>query len=106
MDGLFLDVLRPINLNFVMDPEPDPAAFLHRYGRHVRRVPMVASRLDGSLLRTGLSRMKPRALGSDGRSLAHLRSVPDKLLGWLAHLLREVELLGNGRPAWPRATQA
>ena len=80
-----------------MDPEPDPTAFLRRYGHHVRRVPMIASRLDGLRLRKGLSRMKPSALGLDGCSLADLRSLPDKLLGWLAELLREVERLGK----WP-----
>ena len=56
---------------------------------------MIASRLDGPSLRKGLSRMKPSALGLDGWSLADLRSLPDRLLGWLADLLREVERLGK-----------
>ena len=41
--------------------------------------------------------MKPLAQGLDGWSLADLRSLPDRLLGWLADLLREVERLGK----WP-----
>ena len=41
--------------------------------------------------------MKPSALGLDGWSPADLRSLPDRLLGWLADLLREVERLGK----WP-----
>ena len=97
MDGLLQDAWRPINRKYDTDPEPDPAAFLRRYGNHVRRVPMIASRLNGPRLRKGLSRMKPSALGLDGWSLADLRSLPDRLLGWLADLLREVERLGK----WP-----
>ena len=56
---------------------------------------MIASWLDGSRVRKGLSRMKPSALGLDEWSLADLRSLPDMLLGWLAHLPREVERLGR-----------
>ena len=97
MDGLLQDAWRPINRKYETDHEPDPAAFLRRYGHHVRRVPMIASRLDGLRLRKGLSRMKPYALGLDGWSLADIRSLPDMLLGWLADLLREVERLGK----WP-----
>ena len=97
MDGLLQDVWRPINRKYATDPEPDPAAFLRRYGHHVRRVPMIASRLDGPHLRKGLSRMMPSALGLDGWSQADLRSLPDWLLGWLAVLLREVKRLGK----WP-----
>ena len=48
-------------------------------------------------LRKGLSRMKPSALGLDGWSLADLRSLPNRLLGWLAESLRDVERLGR----WP-----
>ena len=58
---------------------------------------MTASRLDGPGLREALSCMRPSALGRDGRSLADLRSLCNKLLGWLADLLREVERLGK----WP-----
>ena len=58
---------------------------------------MIASGLVGPRLRKGLSRMKPSALRLDGWRLAHLRSLPDRLLGWLADLLREVERLGK----WP-----
>ena len=58
---------------------------------------MIASRLDGPCLHKGLSRMKPSALAQDGWSLADPRSFPDRLLGWLADLLREVERLGK----WP-----
>ena len=72
-------------------------AFMRRYGCHVRRVPMIASQLDGPRLRNGLSRMKPSALGLEGWNVADLRSLPDTLLGWLADLLREVERLGK----WP-----
>ena len=43
MDGLLQDAWRPIDRKYVSDPEPDPAAFLRRYGCHVRRVPMIAS---------------------------------------------------------------
>ena len=97
IDGLLHDAWLPINRKYATDPEPDLAAFLRGYGRHVRRVPMIASRLDGPRLRKGLSRMKPSALGLDGWSLADLRSLPDRLLGWLADLMREVEHLGK----WP-----
>ena len=97
MDGLLQDAWRPINRKYASDPEPDLSAFLRRYGHHVRRVPMIASQLHGPRLRKGLSRMKPSALGLDGWSLTHLRSLPDRLLGWLADLLREVERLGK----WP-----
>ena len=58
---------------------------------------MIASQLDDCRLRKGLSRMKPSALGLGGWSLADLRSLPDRLPGWLADLLREVERLGK----WP-----
>ena len=97
MDGLLQDASCPINRKYASDPKPDPSAFLCRYGHHVRRVPMIASQLDGPRLRKGLSRMKPSALGLDGWSLADLRSLPDRLLGWLADPLREVERLGK----WP-----
>ena len=97
MDGLLQDAWRPINRKYASDPQPDLAAFVRRYGSHVRRVPMIASRLDCPRLRKGLSRMKPSALGLDGWSLADLRSLPDRLLGWLVDLLREVERLGK----WP-----
>ena len=41
--------------------------------------------------------MKPSALGLDRWSLADLHSLPDRLLGWLADLLPEVDRLGR----WP-----
>ena len=81
MDGLLQDAWRPINCKYATYPEPDPVAFLRRYGHHVRRVPMIASRLDGPRLRKQLSHMKPLALGLDGWSLADLRSLPNGLLG-------------------------
>ena len=59
--------------------------------------PMIASQLDGRRLRKGLSRLKPAALGLDRWSLVDLCSLLDRLLSWLADLLREVELLGK----WP-----
>ena len=58
---------------------------------------MIASQLDGPRLRKGLSGMKPSALGLDRWGLADVRPLPDRLLGWLADLLREVERLGR----WP-----
>ena len=97
MDGLLQDAWRPMNRKYAPDPEPDPAAFLRPFGHHVRRVPMIASQLDGPRLRKGVSRMKPSALGLDGWSLADLRSLPERLLGWLGDLLRELERLGK----WP-----
>ena len=97
MDGLLQDAWRPINRKYATDPEPDPLAFLRRYGHHVRRVPMLATQLDGPRLRKGLPRMKPSALGLDGWSLGDLRSLPERVLGWLADLLREVERRGK----WP-----
>ena len=98
MDGLLQDAWRPINGKYKSDPEPAPVAFLCRYGNHVRRVPMIASRLNGRRLRKGLSRMKPLAPGLDGWSLVDLRSLHNRLLGWVADLLLEVERLGK-RPA-------
>ena len=94
VDGLLQEAWRPIKCKYAVNPEPDPAPSLRRYGQHVRRVPMVASLLDGRRLRKGLSRMKPSTLGLDGWSLADLCSLPDRLLDWLADLLREVERLG------------
>ena len=95
MDGLLQETWRPINRKYATDPEPDQAAFLRRYGHHVRQVPMIASQLDGPHLRKGLSNMKPSALGLNEWSLADLRSLPHRLLGWLADLLRDVERLGK-----------
>ena len=95
-DGLLQDAWRPRNRKYATDAEPDPAAFLRRYGHHVRQVPMIDSRLDGPRLRKGLSRMKPSALGLDKWSMADLHSLPDRLLDPLVDVLREVE---------PRATQ-
>ena len=74
---------------------------------------MIVSRLDAPPLRKGLSRMKPSALGLDGWSLADLRSLPHRLLGWLSDLLREARLWrswqgGSQRPQGgpiPYATQ-
>ena len=62
MDGLLQDAWRPINRKYATDPEPDPLAYLRQYGHHMRRVPMLASQLDGPRLRKGLSRMKTSAL--------------------------------------------
>ena len=39
--------------------------------------------------------MKPSALGLDGWSLADIHSLPNRLLGWLADLVQEVERLGR-----------
>ena len=94
-DGLLQDAWRPINRKYAMDAEPHPTAFLRRYGHHVRRVRMIASRLDAPRLRKGLSGMKPSALGLDWWSSADLRSLADRFVGWLADLLREVERLGK-----------
>ena len=104
MDGLLQDAWCPINRKYATDTKLDPVVFLRRYGHHVRRVPMIAARLDGHRLRKGLSRMKPSALGLDGWSLADLRSLPERPLGWMADLLREVERLGRLPARWPRAT--
>ena len=93
--GLLQDAWRLINRKYASDPELDPATFARQYGHHVRRVPMIASRLDGPRLHKGLSRMKRSASGLDGWSLADIRSLPDRLLGWLADLLRAVERLGT-----------
>ena len=95
MDGLLQEAWRPINRKYATDPDPDPAAFLPRYGHHVRRVPMIASQLYRPGLRKGLSHMKPSALGLDWWSLADLRSLLNRLLCWLADLLREVEHVGT-----------
>ena len=95
MDGLLQDAWRPINREYATDPEADSAAFLRRCGHHVLRVTMIASQLHGPCLRKGLSCMKPSALGLDGWSVAGLRSLPDRLLGCLADVVREVECLGK-----------
>ena len=58
---------------------------------------MIASRLDGCSLRKGLTRMKPLSMRLDGWSPADPRFLPDRLPGWLADLLRELECLGK----WP-----
>ena len=36
-----------MNRMYAVDPEPDSVAFLRRYGQHVRRLPMIASIVDG-----------------------------------------------------------
>ena len=97
MDGFLHDAWRPINRKCVSDLEPHPAAFLRRYGSHMWCVPMIASQLDSPRLRKGLSRKKPSDFGLDGWSRADLRSLPDKLLGWQADFLCDVERLGK----WP-----
>ena len=97
MDGLLQGAWCPINGKYAADPAPHPTAFLRRYGHHVRRIPMITSRLESPRLRKGLSRMKHSALGLDGWSLAALRPLRNRLLGWLADLLRAVECLGK----WP-----
>ena len=58
---------------------------------------MIASRLYGPRLPKRLSRMKPSALGLDAWSLADLRSLHYRPLGWLADLLCELERCGK----WP-----
>ena len=80
---------------YASDPQPNPAAFPRQYGCQVRRVRMIASQLDALSLRKGLSHMKPSVLRLDGWSLANLRSLPDRLLGWLADFLREEKRLGK-----------
>ena len=67
---------------------------------------MVASRLDGPRLCKGLSRMNHTMLGLERWSLADLRSVPDRLLGWLPDLLREVEHLGKWLSPLPQGGPA
>ena len=78
---------RPTNRKCTAVSEPDRAEFLHRYGHHVRQVPMLASPLTGDLPCCGLARMHLSALRLDGWSSAELRALPDVLLGWPAELL-------------------
>ena len=97
MDGLLQAVWHPINRKYATDAEPDAEALFCWYGQHIRQVPMIASRLHGPRLRKGLSCMKPSALGLEGWNVPDLRLLPNRLLGWLADHLREVERLCR----WP-----
>ena len=97
MDELLQAAWGPINRKYAKAPEPDPAAFLARYGHHLRRVPMLHKPLTGGYLRKHLRFMHPTALGLDGWSLGDLRSLPLRLLDWLAELLTLVEVTGR----WP-----
>ena len=97
MNGLAQDAWRPTNRKYAADPEPDPMAFLRRYGQHVRRVRMIASRLDGPCQRKGLSRMKPSARVEPGRPPLC------SWLGWQTSCGKWSAREG-GRPTWARAT--
>ena len=97
MDELLRAAWGPINRKYTEAPEPDPATFLARYGHHLRRVPMLHKPLTGGYLRKRLRFMHPTALGLDGWSLKDLRSLPLRLLDWLAELLTLVEVTGR----WP-----
>ena len=97
MDELLRAAWGPINRKYAEAPEPDPATFLARYGHHLRRVPMLHKPLTGGYLRKRLRFMHPTALGLDGWSLKDLRSLPLRLLDWLAELLTLVEVTGR----WP-----
>ena len=97
MDELLRAAWGPINRKYAEVPESDPAAFLARYGHHLRRVPMLHKPLTGGYLRRRLRFMHPTALGLDGWSLGDLRSLPLRLLDWLAELLTLVEVTGR----WP-----
>ena len=77
MDELLLAACGPINRKYAEVPEPDPLAFLTRYGHHLRQVPML---LTGEYLYKRLQFMHPTALGLDGWSLKDLRSLPRQLL--------------------------
>ena len=97
MDELLRAAWGPINRKYAEAPEPDPAAFLARYGHHLRWVPMLHKPLTGGYLRKRLRFMHFTALGLDGWSLKDLRSLPLRLLDWLAELLTLVEVTGR----WP-----
>ena len=87
----------PIHQKYVEAPELNPAAFSARYGRQVRRVPMLHKPLTRQYPRKQLRFMHPTALGLNGWSLKDLRSLPLRLLGWLAELLTLVEVTSR----WP-----
>ena len=69
MDAPVRRAWAPINQKYEHTPEPCPEAFLRAYGRHIRRVPMHLWPLTGERLCRRLRRMKPSALGLDGRPL-------------------------------------
>ena len=96
----------PINRKYAEAPEPDPAAFLARYGHHLRQVAMLHQPLTGGYLRKQLRFMHPTALGLDGWSLGHLRSLPLCLLDWLAEPLTLVEVTGRWREVLARGYTA
>ena len=89
----------PINRKYAEAPEPDLAAFFVRYGHHLRRVPMLHKLMTRAYLRKRLRFMHPTALGLDGWSVKDLRSLPLRLLDWLAGLLSLVDVTGR----WPKA---
>ena len=87
----------PINRKYAEGPEACPEAFVAKYGHLLHRVPMLAKQLTGPYLRRRLMAMRPSAMGLDGWSLHDLRTLPDRVLHWLAQLLSLIEEMGQ----WP-----
>ena len=87
MDGLLREAWGPMNRKYAEAPEPCPEAFMAKYRRYLRKIPMLASQLTGGLLRKRLRAMSPSSMGLDGWSLQNLRSLLDRAPDWLAQLL-------------------
>ena len=97
MDGLLREAWGPINRKYAEAPEPCPEACMAKYGHHLRKVPMLASKVTGGLLRKRLRAMLPSFMGLDGWSLQDVRSLPDRAMDWLAQLLQDHAPVTRGR---------
>ena len=76
MDKLLRETWGPINRKYAGAPEPCPAVLMAKYGRHLRKVPMLASKLIRELMCKRLQATSPSCMGPDGWSLRDLRSLP------------------------------
>ena len=90
-DGLLPEVWGPINRKYAEAPEPCLEAFIAKYGRHMCKVSMLASKLKGELLCKRRRAMSPSSMGLEGWCMHDLWSLPDWALHWRAKLLQLVE---------------
>ena len=100
LDRLLRTEWLPVFQLYSEEPEPDWAAFEHRFGRYIPRAsPMPArQRLTPARLRHTLNKMSANSsVGADSWSVAELRLLSDDILQCLCELLDLVESTGR----WP-----
>ena len=92
MDTLVRDALAPINQKYAAALQPCSEEFLGAFGRHGRRVPMLAQPITGERPARQARKMRP---AGPSRSCTHL---PACLMEWPAALLELVEttVAGDG----------